>query len=106
MPNRKNSKSAKSKSAKHKLVLQLFVSGMTPKSMEAIENIRTFCDECLGGAFELQIIDIYKHPELAAESSIVFSPSLIKQLPLPRKVLIGTLADKEKVIKALGLSLT
>ena len=86
-----------------KLVLQLYVSGMSPKSMEAIENIKRLCDQHLKDAFELQIIDIYKNPELASEQHIVFSPSLIKQLPLPKKTLIGTLADSEKVVKALGI---
>ena len=90
--------------ADDKLVLQLFVSGMSPKSLEAIENIKHFCDEHLQDAFDLEIIDIYKNPELASEQSIVFSPSLIKQLPLPKKVLIGTLKDSEKVIKALGIT--
>jgi circadian clock protein KaiB len=87
-----------------KLVLQLYVSGMSPKSMEAIENINRLCDEHLQDAFELDIIDIYKHPELASEQHIVFSPSLIKQLPLPKKTLIGTLADTAKVVKALGIT--
>ena len=87
-----------------KLVLQLYVIGMSPKSMEAIENIKALCDEHLKDAFELEIIDIYKNTERAVEEHIVFSPSLIKQMPLPRKTLIGTLADTEKVIKALGIS--
>jgi circadian clock protein KaiB len=87
-----------------KLVLQLYVSGMSPKSMEAIKNIKRLCDEYLKDAFELEIIDIYKKPELAAEQHIIFSPSLIKQLPLPKKTLIGTLADTRKVIKALGIT--
>ena len=87
-----------------KLVLQLYVSGMSVKSMEAIENIKRLCDEFLKDAFELEIIDIYKNPEAASEQHIVFSPSLIKKLPLPKKVLIGTLSDSEKVIKALGIS--
>lgn len=86
-----------------KLVLQLYVSGMSPKSMEAIENIKRLCDEHLKEAFELEIIDLYKHPELASEQQIVFSPSLIKQLPLPRKTLIGNFSDTEKVIKGLGI---
>ena len=88
-----------------KLVLQLFITGMSPKSVEAIENIMSLCDEHLKDVFQLEIIDIYKHPERAIEEHIVFSPSLIKQFPLPRKTLIGTLADTEKVIKALGISL-
>src|SRR3982750_3650764 len=87
-----------------KLVLQLYVSGMSPKSMEAIENIKRLCDEHLEEAFELEIIDIYKNPETAAEQHIIFSPSLIKRLPLPKKTLIGTLSDTEKVIKALGIT--
>lgn len=90
--------------ASEKLVLQLYVSGMSPKSMEAIENIKKLCDEHLNETFELEIIDIYKHPEVAAEQHIVFSPSLIKHLPLPKKTLIGNLSDTEKVIKALGIS--
>ena len=86
-----------------KLVLKLYVSGMSPKSAAAIENITRLCEENLQGAFELEIIDLYKNPEAASEQQIIFSPSLIKQLPLPKKVLIGTFADKEKVIKGLGL---
>ena len=88
-----------------KLILQLYVSGMSPKSMEAIENIKRLCDEHLQGAFELEIIDLYKNPEAATEQQIVFSPSLVKQLPLPKKILIGTFSDTEKVIKALGIKL-
>ncbi len=87
-----------------KLILQLYVSGMSPKSMEAIENIKLLCDEYLKDAFELEIIDIYKHPEVASQQQIVFSPSLIKNLPLPRKTLVGNFSDANKVIKALGIA--
>ena len=89
--------------AGNKLVLQLYVSGMSLKSMEAIRNIKRLCDEHLKDAFELEIIDIYKHPEIALEQQIVFSPSLIKHLPLPKKTLIGNFSDTEKVIKGLGI---
>jgi circadian clock protein KaiB len=86
-----------------KLVLHLFVSGMSPKSMEAIENIKRLCREHVQDAFELEITDIYKNPEMASDQHIVFSPSLIKKLPLPRKILVGTLENSAKVIKALGI---
>jgi circadian clock protein KaiB len=92
------------KIVQEKLTLQLYVSGMTSKSMDAIENIRRICDELPADAYDLEIIDIYKHPEAAAESHIVFSPSLIKRSPLPKKVLIGKLSDTEKVIRALGIT--
>ncbi len=88
-----------------KLLLQLYVAGMSAKSMEAIENIKQLCDEYLQGAFELEIIDLYKNPEAASEQQILFSPSLIKTFPLPRKMLIGTFSATEKVVKALGITI-
>lgn len=90
---------------KQKLILQLYVSGMTSNSMQAVKNIKLICGELIEGEFNLEIIDIYKNPELAAERHIIFSPSLIKQQPLPKKMLIGTLSDKDMVKKALGINL-
>lgn len=77
---------------------------MSMRSMEAIENIKKLCDEYLHDAFSLEIIDLYKNPELASRQQIVFSPSLIKDFPLPKKILVGTFSDTEKVINALGIS--
>lgn len=87
-----------------KLVLQLFVSGMSLKSMEAIENAKRIFDENCSEFFELEIVDLYKNPEAAISHHVVFTPSLVKSLPLPKKILIGNLADSEKVIKALGIT--
>ena len=87
-----------------KLVLQLYVSGMSPKSMEAIENIKRLCDKLLKDTVELEIIDIYKNPQVAVEKQIVFSPSLIKRSPLPSRTLVGNFSDPQKVIKGLGIS--
>ena len=89
--------------AEEKLVLQLYVAGMSPKSMAAVENINRICNEHLEGAFELEIVDIYKNPQAAAEHQIVFSPALIKRFPFPKKILVGSLSDESKVIKALGI---
>jgi len=87
----------------NKLVLQLYVSGMSTKSMEAIENIKKLCEEYLKDAFELEIIDLYKNPVVASIQQIVFSPSLVKIAPLPKKTLVGNFSDPEKVIKVLGI---
>ena len=86
-----------------KLILKLYVSGMSARSMEAIENIRKLCNKYLHNMYDLEIIDIYKKPELATQQQIVFSPSLVRDFPLPKKILVGTLSDTEKVINALGI---
>jgi len=98
----KKNKSSAHSSSHEKLVLRLYVSGMSPKSMEAIENIHTLCNEYPKEDYVLEIVDIYQHPELASQDHIVFSPSLIKLLPLPRKVLIGTLYNTDRVKNILG----
>ncbi|HEX3080797.1 MAG TPA: circadian clock KaiB family protein [Puia sp.] len=87
------------------LILQLYVSGMSPRSMEAIENINKICSEFLEESFQLEIIDLYKHPEVASEQQIIFSPSLIKRRPLPKKTIVGTFSDSQKVIKGVGITI-
>lgn len=90
---------------KENIILQLYIAGMSENSMLAIRNITKLCNQYLKDHFELEIIDIYKNPAVAEEQKIVFSPSLIRQFPLPRKILIGDLSDTNKVILALGIKL-
>ena len=70
--------------------------------MLAIKNIRLLCDKYFKDKFELEIIDLYKKPEAAHINQVIFSPSLVKVSPLPRKILIGTFADPEQVVRSLN----
>jgi circadian clock protein KaiB len=88
---------------KEKIILQLYIAGMSENAVLAIQNITQFCNQYLKDRYDLKIIDIYKNPSVAEEQKIVFSPSLIRQFPLPRKILIGDLSDTKKVILALGI---
>ena len=89
---------------KGKFFLQLYITGMSENSVRAIQNITQICDRYLEGRFDLEIIDMYKNPSFAEEQKIVFSPSLIRQLPLPRKTFIGDLSDTEKIMLGLGIT--
>ena len=89
---------------KEAFVLKLYITGMSENSVRAIQNIKKFCDQYLKDNFDLEIIDIYKDPSAAEEQKIVFSPSLIRQFPLPKKILIGDLSDTKKVIVGLGIT--
>jgi circadian clock protein KaiB len=84
-------------------VLRLYVTGMTPRSTCAVASIKSICEEQLAGRYELEIIDIYQHPELASQEQIVAAPTLIKQLPLPLRRLIGDLSDRDRVLLVLDL---
>jgi circadian clock protein KaiB len=98
-----NNKSNPESNIKGKFILQLYIAGMSENSVLAIQNITQLCNQYLKDHFDLDIIDIYKNPAVAEEQKIVFSPSLIRQFPLPRKILIGDLSDTKKVILALGI---
>jgi circadian clock protein KaiB len=90
-------------SAKRKYVLRLYVAGTTPKSIRAIENVRRICDEYLPGRYELEIIDIYQQPQLAAGEQILAAPTLVKKLPLPLRRLIGDMSSTERFLVGLDL---
>ncbi len=86
-----------------KYVLRLYVTGMTPRSTRAIENLRAVCDEHLKGRYTLEIIDIYQHPNLLQGEQIIATPTLVKKLPAPLRRMVGDLSDVEKVLMGLDL---
>ncbi len=86
-----------------KYVLRLYIAGMSPRSLEAIENIKRICDENLKGRYELEVIDLYQQPIFAKDGQIVAAPTLIKELPPPLKKLVGNLSNIERTLVGLDL---
>lgn len=84
-------------------VLRLYVSGLTPNSQRAIENVRKICTEHLEGRYQLEIIDIYQQPIFAKEGQIVAAPTLVKELPPPLRKFIGDMSKTEKILLGLDI---
>jgi circadian clock protein KaiB len=84
-------------------VLRLYVTGQTPRSVLAINNMRRICAEHLSDRYTLEVIDIYQHPEACQEQQIIAAPTLIKVLPHPLRRIIGDLSNTEKVLVGLDL---
>ena len=84
-----------------KYILTLYVTGTSPRTRIAIDNLDRICKQELDGRYELEIVDVLEHPQRAEDEKILATPTLIKQLPLPLRRVIGDLSDKEKVL--LGL---
>lgn len=84
-------------------VLRLYVAGLSPLSLRAIENIETLCAEHLPGRYELEIIDIYQQPIYAQEGQIVAAPTLVKELPPPLRKFIGDLSQTESLLAGLDV---
>lgn len=92
---------AKTRDEKH--ILRLYVAGMNPKSIQAIDNIKRICEEYLTGKYQLEVIDIYQFPIFAKDGQIVAAPTLIKELPPPLRKLIGSMANTEKVLLGMDI---
>lgn len=90
-----------SKAARY--VLRLYVSGTTPRSLQAIEAVSALCEEHLAGRFEIEVIDVYRKPELARQNQIIAAPTLVRELPPPLRKLIGDLTDVERVLRGLDI---
>ena len=83
--------------------LRLFVTGNTPRSKQAIQNIRHICEEYLSGEYELEVIDLSQNPEQARKYQILAVPTLLKELPSPLRKVVGDLSEKEKVLEGLNI---
>ncbi|HEY2748566.1 MAG TPA: circadian clock KaiB family protein [Polyangia bacterium] len=84
-------------------VLRLYVAGTSPRSIRAIHNARTVCDDKLKGRYELEVIDVFQQPALAKNEQIVAVPTLIRKLPLPIRRFIGDLSDRDGLLIGLDL---
>jgi circadian clock protein KaiB len=89
--------------AQQKYLLRLYVAGVSSKSERAIRAVKEVCEKHLQGRYELEIVDIYQHPESLREADLVAVPTLIKKLPLPLRRLIGDMSSKEKLVVGLDL---
>ena len=85
--------------------LRLYVAGESSMSVRAFANLKQICDDHLDVRFEIEVIDLVAHPELARRDGIVAVPTLVRWRPLPLRQVIGDLSNTEDVIARLRLGL-
>ena len=86
-----------------KLILKLYITGQTPRSVRALANLRRICEKELANEYEIVVIDVLEQPQLAEDEKILATPTVIKELPPPMRRLIGDLSVAEKVLIGLDL---
>ncbi len=87
-------------------LLRLYVTGATPRSVRAISNIRKMCEEHLKGRYRLEVVDVYRQPELVKGQDLIAVPTLIKYLPEPLQRFIGDMVNTERLLVGLDLRVT
>ena len=86
-----------------KYFLKLYVVESSSSSDLALRNLKEIITQESKTVFQLDVIDVRKHPQLAEDDKILAIPTLIKKLPPPAKKIIGDLSDKEKLLLDLDL---
>jgi circadian clock protein KaiB len=84
--------------------LRLFVTGASPVSIRAINNLQKILEQHLKNRCELDIIDVHQQPQLVQSEDVSAVPMLIKKTPGPKRRLVGDMSDTEKVLRGLGLT--
>ncbi len=83
--------------------LTLFVTGASELSGRAIANVRALCEQHLFGRYTLEVVDVLRDPSMMSTYDVVAAPTLIKEWPLPKRMLVGDLSDTARVLKALDV---
>ena len=83
--------------------LRLYVAGQSPKSVAAFANLKKLCEQHLPGRYRIEVVDLIKHPQLAAGDQIVAIPTLVRKLPEPLRKIVGDLSNTERTLVGLQL---
>lgn len=73
-------------------VLRLYVAGATARSRQAVLRVRQFCEAKLKDHYQLEVVDIYRRPNVARDNQIVATPTLVQEFPRPGCQFIGNFA--------------
>jgi circadian clock protein KaiB len=84
-------------------ILTLFVSGASDASAQAIVNVRQICDAYLKGRHQLSIVDLNQEPAMAGKHHVLATPTLVKDRPLPERILVGDMSDHQRILLALDV---
>jgi circadian clock protein KaiB len=86
-----------------RFTFSVYIARETRMSYLALERLTKICEENVPGDYEIEVIDITKHPDLARNHNILATPAVFRTLPAPLRKSIGDLSDKDKAILGLDL---
>jgi circadian clock protein KaiB len=81
--------------------LRLYVTGQSPNSIRAIENLRRACEEHMPGHYRIEVVDLLENPRLAADDQILAVPTVVRKLPVPIRKIVGDLSDTDRLLVGL-----
>lgn len=84
-------------------IFRLYVTGTSPKSVKAFNNLKQICDEHLKAKYTIEVIDLEDNSGPVKSDQILAVPTLVRRSPAPKKTIIGDLSDTTTVLTSLDL---
>jgi len=84
-------------------ILRLYVAGQTHKSIAARANLHAICEQHMPDKYHVDVIDLLENPGLAKDDQIIAIPTLVRNLPIPMRKIIGDLSNTERVLNGLDI---
>jgi circadian clock protein KaiB len=83
--------------------LTLFVAGASTLSARAMTNVTEVLEQHLCGRYQLKVVDIYREPGQVIQEGVLASPTLVRHLPSPRRVLVGDMSKTNSLLRMLDI---
>jgi circadian clock protein KaiB len=82
---------------------RLYVAGDADNATQAVANLGALCRDHLANRHHIEVIDVFLEPQRALADGVFMTPTLVKLSPSPTRRIVGTLSQREPVMRALGL---
>lgn len=83
--------------------LRLYLAENAPQHAWIERNIRTVCDQCLPGAYHLEVIEVTEFREQATGDGVSAVPCLVRRAPLPTRTILADFSNLDSIRRALAL---
>ena len=77
---------------------RLYVLGETERAHRALEQLRALCDSRSDTKYDIEVVDLHAHPEVADDAHIVATPTLDRVEPPPVIRVIGDLSSDQMAV--------
>jgi two-component system response regulator GlrR len=97
-------KRSSKRSPRHRIELVLYVSSVSPASMQARRNLERILQEFDASQVKFSVFDLARDPSAGDADRISFTPTLVKRFPEPPMLVLGNLKEREIVVDLLRMS--
>jgi circadian clock protein KaiB len=79
----------------------LYITRGERASARALANLRTICRDHFDSHYEIEVVDVRKHPRRAQRDGVTATPTLFKRSPEPVWEIVGDLNEDALILAAM-----